>query len=759
MADITVNAGGNLQNALNSASGATNDRIICEAGATFTGPYNFPTKTGGKVTLTSSSILSGALPTRPEIADAGVLATATASAGSNWVFQAATGASNWTIDGFRFVPAGNGSGIIDFIGESCANNTFSRLLFDGSGGQQKRFLRADGRNVLIKHLYVHDLHKPGTDGQGISCVAGAGPFTIYHCYINGGSECILFGGGTSTSAANNPQDIVVEHCELSQPTGRYPTTHLAKNLFEIKNGLRVKFRYNILRDIEDSAQSATAIMLTPSNQQGDSPWSRVYDVEISHCRVSNVGRFLTIVGYGFTGDTYTEPTKHLFATMQTDLVRVRHILVETIADRFIQVAGEVADFRVEHCTHSNADLDDSIAIYILNDATCLRTGGVMGLQNYAVDTFTLKDNMIHGTVTSPLGMGITGCDRDDVVRTFVHANNVFGLDDPGLWTTQYPGETREDWTTYYDNFANTTDYPLDPASPHNNAASDGTDKGWDLDDGAPGTIGGTTDPIVWTSLTGTASAVGNDLTGPSIDSAISVASLSGDGKFEWVDVNATGEFYVGLGNNTAHDFLMSHAVEFGVGAHIRESNVYKGVSVSPRVAGDLWRLEAIGGVVKTYRNGTLIYTSAVAAGLPKKLDVAFFGAGGAITDATITTAAVDNVAPTVNAGPDVSIVVGGTAALNGTVVDDGQPTNTVTQTWTKLLGPGTVSFANANAAVTTATVTHLGTYILSLTASDGVESSSDNVSVMMTAPAGPNPRALPRVFRGNTEVTTRIRAT
>ena len=60
--------------------------------------------------------------------------------------------------------------------------------------------------------------------------------------------------------------------------------------------------------------------------------------------------------------------------------------------------------------------------------------------------------------------------------------------------------------------------------------------------------------------------------------------------------------------------------------------------------------------------------------------------------------------PSVNAGPDQTITLPGSANLDGTVSDDGlpNPPGAVTTTWSKVSGPGTVTFGNANAVDTTA---------------------------------------------------------
>lgn len=92
-----------------------------------------------------------------------------------------------------------------------------------------------------------------------------------------------------------------------------------------------------------------------------------------------------------------------------------------------------------------------------------------------------------------------------------------------------------------------------------------------------------------------------------------------------------------------------------------------------------------------------------------------------------------NQAPVVNAGPDRTITLPATASLAGVVSDDGLPNNTISSTWSKVSGPGTVSFASTNAAATTATFSAAGTYQLRLTASDGALSASDSVQVVVQA--------------------------
>jgi hypothetical protein len=106
---------------------------------------------------------------------------------------------------------------------------------------------------------------------------------------------------------------------------------------------------------------------------------------------------------------------------------------------------------------------------------------------------------------------------------------------------------------------------------------------------------------------------------------------------------------------------------------------------------------------------------------------------------TITVNPPTNQPPVVNAGPDQTITLPNTASLNGMVSDDGHPNGTLNTMWSKVSGPGNVSFANANAVNTTASFSAAGSYVLRLSASDGIATVSDDVSITVnSAPAASN---------------------
>ena len=78
-----------------------------------------------------------------------------------------------------------------------------------------------------------------------------------------------------------------------------------------------------------------------------------------------------------------------------------------------------------------------------------------------------------------------------------------------------------------------------------------------------------------------------------------------------------------------------------------------------------------------------------------------------------------NQAPIVSAGAAQTITLPASAALTGSVSDDGLPVGAVvTNTWSEVSGPGSVTFQNAASPVTAATFGQAGIYVLRLTATD-----------------------------------------
>lgn len=95
----------------------------------------------------------------------------------------------------------------------------------------------------------------------------------------------------------------------------------------------------------------------------------------------------------------------------------------------------------------------------------------------------------------------------------------------------------------------------------------------------------------------------------------------------------------------------------------------------------------------------------------------------------------ENTGPWVDAGADIETTAGIAAPVDGDVADDGRPTPaTPSLQWSKVSGPGNVTFSHAAQADGTATCDAPGTYLLRLTADDGAVRTFDDLSLTAEAP-------------------------
>jgi hypothetical protein len=227
-ATIVVAAGGKLQTALDTAS--PGDVITLAAGATFTGNFTLPVKSGTGVITVRSSAPDSALPgpgVRMTPAYAALLPKIV-STNSLAALRTLPGAHHWRLQFLEFPWTMLGYGEMVRIGEGGAPQTtlaqvpyeieVDRVYVHGSPLYgQKRGIALNGRNVTIRNSYISEIKAVGFDAQAIAGWNGPGPFTIENNYLEASGENFLLGGSDPAIPGMVTEYLVFRYNYVTKP--------------------------------------------------------------------------------------------------------------------------------------------------------------------------------------------------------------------------------------------------------------------------------------------------------------------------------------------------------------------------------------------------------------------------------------------------------------------------------------------------------------------------------------------------------------
>ena len=168
---ITVKASGDFQAALERAEAG--DTILSQAGATFSGNFNLPNKSGNEFITIRTSAQDAQIPpadTRIEPAKyLGVLPKLT-SPNAEPVITAIGGAHHYRFIGVEFGATRGGVGNIVTLGTTEEKRVedlphhieFDRVYIHGSPTEgQRRGIAANGRHIKINHSHISDIKRKG----------------------------------------------------------------------------------------------------------------------------------------------------------------------------------------------------------------------------------------------------------------------------------------------------------------------------------------------------------------------------------------------------------------------------------------------------------------------------------------------------------------------------------------------------------------------------------------------------------------------
>ena len=334
---VPVNAGADLQAALNNAH--CGDTLELQAGATFTGNFNFPAKNcdGGHWIIVRSSAPDSVLPAEGQRATpcfAGVASLVGRPAYScnnpqnvmarlvrggdsgDGPVEFQHGANHYRLIGLELTRAVGAKGAPTLV--SLSDGAADHIIVDRSwlhGTKQDETVNGfsmKGMNyAALVDSYLSDFHCTSVSGKcGDSHAVGGGngdhqdgPFKISGNFLEAAGEAVMFGGGAATLT---PTDIEVRRNHFFKPWqwmkgspgfvgGPTGDAFVVKNHLELKNAIRVLVEANLMENVWGGfSQTGHGILLTPKNQHtrdGDNvcPICQVTDVTIRYTHIAHAG--------------------------------------------------------------------------------------------------------------------------------------------------------------------------------------------------------------------------------------------------------------------------------------------------------------------------------------------------------------------------------------------------------------------------------------------------------------------------------------
>jgi len=468
---ITVSASDDFQAALDAAR--PGDDIVLEAGATFTGPFTLPPKSGTSWIVVRSSAMNRlpALGKRVTPAEAKAMPKLEARWGA--VISAEATSHHYRFAGIEMRPA-PGAFLMNVIllgarastpGELPHHLVFDRCYIHGDPARgSRRGLALGSRETAVIDSWLSDFKEGAADSQAIAGWSGPGPFLIENNYLEGAGENLMFGGADPEIQGLVPSDIEILRNHFRKPLawkagepayeGRSWST---KNLFELKNARRVLVSGNLFEQNWVNSQNGFAILLTVRNQDGKAPWSVVEDVTFQNNVIRHTAAGINVLGRDDNA-----------RSGRTARIAIRNNLFEDVGAERWGGGGKL--FQI---------LEGAADIVITHN-TAFQTGSIVTAEGQPNPGFVYRDNITphnaHGIVGTGVASGLPT--RAVFFPDGVFLRNVIA----GGNAERYPADNFFPPTLDAVGFVDLArgDYRLGPLSPYRRAGSDGRDVGADF---------------------------------------------------------------------------------------------------------------------------------------------------------------------------------------------------------------------------------------------------------------------------------------
>jgi hypothetical protein len=348
---INVAAGGDVQAAIDQAQ--PGDVIMLQAGATFTGNFRLPNKSGtGWIVIRTSAADENMPPPGTRITPAkSAIMPKLISPDSSPVVYTDKGAHHYRFIGVEFGVA-EGKDIYNIVAFDASQTSLDQaphdLIIDrcyihgNDAGAVRRGVMLNCARAAVIDSYISNCHGEGFDTQAICGWNGPGPFKIVNNYLEGAGENVMFGGAKPTIQNLIASDVEFRLNHVYKPLSwkkGHPTyagrPWSIKNLFELKNAQRLLIDQNVFENNWADAQNGFAILFTPRGEDGVAPWATVQDVTFTNNIVRHSGG-----GFNIAGPDDSSPSQ------PSQRILIKNNLIDDIdGDKWGSVAYGPADGR------------------------------------------------------------------------------------------------------------------------------------------------------------------------------------------------------------------------------------------------------------------------------------------------------------------------------------------------------------------------------------------------------------------------------
>lgn len=364
-ATITVPAGGSLQAAINSAQ--RGDEIVLPAGATFTGNFYLPVKSGtvanGWITIRTDKLSQ--LPpegTRVTPANASLMpkivttntapgfGTQLGSSGYRLVGLEITVSALYTGPQYGLVFFGDGSSAQRLLSQVATDLVLDRVYVHGQANttELSRCVSLNSARTQISDSYLSECHSNSIDSQAISGFNGPGPYKIVNNTLIGAGENLMFGGADPWIPGLIPRDIEIRRNYIYTPAS-WKGVWLKKNLLELKTGQRILVEGNVFDGSWVHGQTGFAIVVKTENQSGGCTWCTSSDITIRYNYIRNAGGGMAITGREGSSP-YPIGALSSRISIQNNVMDQINVGIFTGDQRFIQVLGNAQDVDITNNT-------------------------------------------------------------------------------------------------------------------------------------------------------------------------------------------------------------------------------------------------------------------------------------------------------------------------------------------------------------------------------------------------------------------------